>query len=91
MERMTMPRYTSTNTALAVATLTALAAIAHFETSHRGGASTVERTLTELTNSAAEWAANAGSASMSPAQLAVLLEGFDWQASLAPERPSDTK
>jgi hypothetical protein len=43
--------------------------------------SAIEPMPMELTSSPAKSPANTG---MSPTQVAVLLEGFDWQAALAP-------
>jgi hypothetical protein len=74
-----MSRYITTRTVLAVTTLTSLVAIAQAVTSHHSGVNAIEPTP----NSAVESTANAGSAPLSQVQLAVLLEGFDWQVPLA--------
>ncbi|MFL9988592.1 hypothetical protein [Paraburkholderia sediminicola] len=74
-----MSRYITTRTALAVTTLTGLLAIAQAVTSHHSGVNAIDPTQ----NSAVESTANTGSALLSQVQLAVLLEGFDWQVPLA--------
>jgi predicted nicotinamide N-methyase len=77
-----MSRYITTRTVLAVTTLSGLVAIALAVTSHHSGVNAIEATPKALTNSAVESTANAGSAPLSQVQLAVLLEGFDWQVPL---------
>jgi predicted nicotinamide N-methyase len=80
--RLSMSRYITTRTVLAVTTLSGLVAIALAVTSHHSGVNAIEATPKALTNSAVESTANAGSAPLSQVQLAVLLEGFDWQVPL---------
>jgi hypothetical protein len=77
--RLNMSRYITTRTALAVTTLTGLVAIAQAVTSHHSSVNAIE----PMQNSALESTANTGSALLSQVQLAVLLEGFEWQLPLA--------
>lgn len=74
-----MSRYTTTRTVLTVTALISLVAIAQAVTSHHSGVNEMVPTP----NSAVESTAHAGSAPLSQVQLAVLLEGFDWQVPLA--------
>ncbi|KLU27267.1 hypothetical protein EOS_05275 [Caballeronia mineralivorans PML1(12)] len=80
-----MLSHITTRNVLAVTTLTGIIAIAHTITSHGSNTSATELGLEPLTTSAVASAANAGSAPMHPMQLAVSLEGFDWQAPLPPQ------
>jgi len=80
-----MLSHITTSNVLAVTTLTGIIAIAQAIASHDGNMSTTELGLEPLTTSAVALAANAGSAPMPPMQLAVSLEGFDWQAPLPPQ------
>jgi hypothetical protein len=80
-----MLSHITTSNVLAVTTLTGIIAIAHTITSHDGNMSATEPGLEPLTTSAVASTASAGSAPMPPMQLAVSLEGFDWQAPLPPQ------
>ncbi|MEW9585892.1 hypothetical protein [Paraburkholderia sp. DGU8] len=73
-----MSRYITTRTALAVTALTGVVAIVQAVTSPRSGVNAIE----PAPNSAIE-STDAGSPLLSQVQLAVLLEGFDWQEPLA--------
>jgi hypothetical protein len=72
----------TTRTVLAITTLTGLVAIDQAVTSHRSPISAPEQTQTQttLTDDAGGSPMDAGNAPLSSLQLAVLLEGFDWQA-----------
>ncbi|MFM0125413.1 hypothetical protein P0D73_42285 [Paraburkholderia sp. RL18-101-BIB-B] len=74
----------TTRTVLAITTLTALVAIDQAVTSNRIPISAPEQTQTQtqttITNDARGWPMDAGNAPLYSLQLAVLLEGFDWQA-----------
>jgi hypothetical protein len=70
----------TTRTVLAITTLTGLVAIDQAVTSHRSPLSAPEQTQTTLTDGAGGSPMDAGNAPLSSLQLAVLLEGFDWQA-----------
>lgn len=70
----------TTRTVLAITTLTGLVAIDQAVTSHSSPVSAPEQTQTTLTDDAAGSPMDAGNAPLSSLQLAVLLEGFNWQA-----------
>jgi hypothetical protein len=70
----------TTRTVLAITTLTGLVAIDQAVTLHRIPICAPEQTQTPITDDAGEWPMDAGNAPLSSLQLAVLLEGFDWQA-----------
>ncbi|MFM0632460.1 hypothetical protein [Paraburkholderia xenovorans] len=74
----------TTRTVLAITTLTGLVAIDQAVTSNRISISAPEQTQTQtqttITDDAGGWPMDAGNAPLSSLQLAVLLEGFDWQA-----------
>lgn len=70
----------TTRTVLAITTLTGLVAIDQAVTSNRIPISAPEQTQTTITDDAGGWPRDAGNAPLSSLQLAVLLEGFDWQA-----------
>jgi hypothetical protein len=80
-----MLSHITTSNVLAVTTLTGIIAIAHTITSHESNRSAIELGLESLTTSAITSPANASSAPKRPMQLAVSLEGFDWQAPLPPK------
>ena len=80
-----MLSHITTSNVLAVTTLTCIIAIAHTITSHGSSRSGIELGLEPLTISAVTSPANASSAPTPPMQLAVSLEGFDWQAPLPPQ------
>jgi hypothetical protein len=80
-----MLSHITTSNVLAVTTLTCIIAIAHTITSHESNRSAIELGLESLTTSAITSPANASSAPKRPMQLAVSLEGFDWQAPLPPK------
>jgi hypothetical protein len=77
-----MLSHITTSNVLAVTTLTCIIAIAHTITSHASNTGAIEPGLEPVTTSAVASPANASRAPTPPAQLAVSLEGFDWQAPL---------
>jgi hypothetical protein len=70
----------TTRTVLAITTLTGLVAIDQAVTSHRSPVTASKQTQTTLTDDAGGSRMDAGNAPLSSLQLAVLLEGFNWQA-----------
>jgi hypothetical protein len=70
----------TTRTVLAIAALTGLVAIDQGVTSHSSSVSAPEQMQTTLTDDAAGSPMDAGNVPLSSLQLAVLLEGFNWQA-----------
>ncbi|MFM0007982.1 hypothetical protein PQR57_44555 [Paraburkholderia dipogonis] len=69
-----------TRIVLAITTLTGLVAIDQAVTSHRCPVSAPTQTQTTLTDDAWRSPMDAGNAPLSSLQIAVLLEGFNWQA-----------
>jgi hypothetical protein len=86
-----MSSHIPTGSIFAVSALTGLIAIVQAVTSPQSSVSAIGQTPRALTTSAVKSTEDAGRTLMSQVQLAVLLEGFDWQVPLATTRPESAQ